>query len=216
MVSSLHSHPLYYFLGGNRQRSDFLFVSTETGLPLLYRWDHKLEKGQLLTPGDEPIFPYAGAAAIHPSKPLVIYPKDKGGNVDYELYTINYSEDSLQRITEPIGRIFFTFWMNDDKWIVVGHNKQNSYAKSLLRDGTLEDLYTTSEQILGAAYDNQRNLLAISIGREAAKLAIIDVAHPSQVRWAPDTGIPPFYPPSILTEEGLLAYSVTSKPAKSS
>ena len=32
MVSSLHSHPLFYFLGGNRQRSDFLYVSTKTGL----------------------------------------------------------------------------------------------------------------------------------------------------------------------------------------
>src|SRR5204862_6937441 len=32
MVSSLHSHPLFYLLGGNRQRSDFLYVSTKTGL----------------------------------------------------------------------------------------------------------------------------------------------------------------------------------------
>jgi len=208
MVSSLHSHPLYYFVGGNRQRSDFLYVSTETGLPLLYRWDDKLEKGQLLTPGDEPIFPYAGAAAIHPSKPLVIFPKDKGGNVDYELYSLDYSANSLQKITEPIGRIFHTFWVDDDKWVVVGHNMQNAYAKTLLRDGTLKDLYTTNEQILGAAYDNQRHLLAISVGREAAKLAIIDRTDPTPVRWAPDTGIPPFYPPSIFTERGLLAYSV--------
>ncbi len=208
MVSSLHSHPLYYFVGGNRQRSDFLYVSTETGLPLLYRWDNKLEKSQLLTPGDEPIFPYAGAAAIHPSKPLVIFPKDKGGNVDYELYSLDYSRNSLQKLTEPIGRIFHTFWVDDDKWVVVGHNMQNAYAKTLLRDGTLEDLYTTNEQILGAAYDNQRNVLAISVGREAAKLAIIDITDPTLVQWAPDTGIPPFYPPSIFTERGLLAYSV--------
>jgi len=208
MVSSLHSHPLYYFVGGNRQRSDFLYVSTETGLPLLYRWDDKLEAGQLLTPGDEPIFPYAGAASIHPSKPLVIFPKDKGGNVDYELYTLDYSKNDLQKITGPIGRIFFTFWVSDDKWIVVGHNMQNSYAKSLLRDGTTADLYTTSEQILGAAYDNQRSLLASSVGREAAKLAIIDVAHSNQIKWAPESGIPPFYPPSIFAEKGLLAYSV--------
>ena len=112
MVSSLHSHPLFYFLGGNRQRSDFLYVSTKTGLPLLYRWDNHLEDGQLLTPGDEPIFPYAGAAAIHPSKPLVIFPKDKGGDVNYELYTLDYSNHVLQKITGPIGRIFYTFWVS--------------------------------------------------------------------------------------------------------
>ncbi len=211
MVSSLHSHPLFYFIGGNRQRSDFLYVSTETGLPLLYRWEDKLEKGQLLTPGDEPIFPYAGAAAIHPSKPLVIFPKDKGGNVDYELYTLDYSKNVLQKITGPIGRIFFTFWVDDDKWVVVGHNQQTVYAKSLLRDGTLEDLYTTNEQILGAAYDSKRGLLAISVGREAAKLAVMDIAHPTRLRWVPEAGIPPFYPPSVFAKEGLLAYSVDKR-----
>ena len=195
-------------MGGNRQRSDFLYVSTETGLPLLYRWDSDLERGQLLTPGDDPIFPYYGAAALHPSKPLVIFPKDKGGDVNYELYTLDYSKKDLQKITRPIGRIFYTFWVNDDEWIVVGHNLQTVYVKSLLRDGTMKDLYTTNEQILGAAYDSQRNLIAFSVGREAAKLAIIDMARPTELRWVPEAGIPPFYPPSVYPEEGLLAYPI--------
>ncbi len=211
MVSSLHSHPLFYFLGGNRQRSDFLYVSTKTGLPLLYRWDNNLEKGQLLTPGDEPIFPYAGAAAIHPSKPLVIFPKDKGGDVNYELYTLDYSKNVFQKITEPIGRIFYTFWVSDDEWIVVGHDKETVYAKSLFRDGTMKDLYTTNEQILGAAYDSQRNLLTFSVGRETAKLVIIDISHPNHWQWVPEAGIPPFYPPSVYTEKGLLAYSIDKR-----
>jgi hypothetical protein len=128
MVSSLHSHPLFYFLGGNRHRSDLLYVSTETGLPLLYRWDNDVEGGQLLTPGDDPIFPYYGAAALHLTKPLVIFPKDKGGDVNYELYTLDYSKQDLQKITGPIGRIFYTFWVNDDEWIVVGHNQQTVYV----------------------------------------------------------------------------------------
>lgn len=208
MVRSLHSYPLYYFLGGNRQRSDFLFVSTETGLPLLYRWDNDLEKGRLLTPGEEPVFPYAGAAALHPSGPLVIFPRDRGGDVNYALYTLDYSENILQQITQPIGRIFYTFWVNDDEWIVVGHNQQSVYVKSLVRDGTMKDLYTTNEQILGAAYDAQRNFLIFSVGREGARLAIMDVARPSELRWVPETGIPPFYPPSVYPERGLLAYSI--------
>src|SRR2546428_8987444 len=130
MVSSLHSHPLFYFLGGNRQRSDFLYVSTKTGLPLLYRWDDSLDGGQLLTPGDEPIFPYAGAAAIHPSKPLVIFPKDKAGNVNYELNTLDNSKSVLQKITGPLGRIFYTFWVNDDERIVSVLNHQTVYVSS--------------------------------------------------------------------------------------
>src|SRR3989442_13191094 len=107
MVSSLHSHPLFYFLGGNRQRSDFLYVSTKTGLPLLYRWDNSLEEGQLLTLGDEPVFPYAGAAALHPSQPPVMFPKDKGGVVKYELYILDYLKSHLAQITRPIGLYFY-------------------------------------------------------------------------------------------------------------
>src|SRR3989475_7056258 len=146
MVSSLHSHPLFYFLGGNRQRSDFLYVSTKTGLPLLYRWDNSLEEGQLLTLGDEPVFPYAGAAALHPSKPLVIFPKDKGGDINYELYILDYSKNVLEKITGPIGRIFYTFWVSDDEWIVVGHDKETVYANSLFsrwnNEGSLHDKRT--------------------------------------------------------------------------
>src|SRR5438876_9387521 len=132
MVSSLHSHPLFYFLGGNRQRSYFLYVSTKTGLPLLYRWDNNLEKGQLLTPGDEHIFPSAGAAAIHPSKPLVIFPKDKGGDVNYELYTLDYSINVLEKSTGPIVRIFYSLWVSDDERLVVGHGKATMYVTARL------------------------------------------------------------------------------------
>ena len=145
---------------------------------------------------------------MHPSKPFVIFPKDKGGDVNYELYSLDYSTAVLQKITGPIGRIFYTFWVNDDEWIVVGHNKQTVYVKSLLRDGTMKDLYTTDEQILGAAYDSQRNLLTFSVGREAAKLAIMNVARPTELRWVPEAGVPPFYPPSVYPEGGLLAYSI--------
>jgi len=94
---------------------------------------------------------------------------------------------------------------------VVGHDKETVYAKSLLRDGTMKDLYTTNEQILGAAYDGQRNLLTFSVGREAAKLVIIDIAHPNHSQWVPEAGIPPFYPPSVHSEIGLLAYSIDKR-----
>src|SRR6266699_2103241 len=137
-----------------------------------------------------------------------MFPQEQGGNVNYELYTLDYSKNVLEKITGPIGRILYTFWVNDDEWLVVGHDKETVYAKSLLRDGTMKDLYTTNEQILGAAYDGQRNLLTFSVGREAAKLVIIDIAHPNHWQWVPEAGIPPFYPPSVYTERGLLAYSI--------
>jgi pimeloyl-ACP methyl ester carboxylesterase len=208
MVNSLHSQPLFYFLGGDRERSDFIYTSTETGLPLLHLWEDEFGKGRLLTPGDEPIFPIGGAAAIHPSKPLVVFPKDKGGNGDYQVYFLDYSRNDLRRITEPIGRLFYTFWVKDDNWVIVGHDQRTVYARLLFQDGKTQDLYTTDQQILGAAYDRWRGLLAISVGRESAKLAVIDASTGRLVQWAPDEGIPPFYPPSIYPEKGLLAYTV--------
>jgi dipeptidyl aminopeptidase/acylaminoacyl peptidase len=190
------------------QRSEFIYASTESGLPLLYLWEEKFGKGRLLTPGDEPVFPPFGSAALHPSKPLVVFPRDKGGNSDYELYVADYSKNSLRRITEPMGRILYTFWDRDDNWIVVGHDKQSVYARSVVQDGSKRDLYLTDEQMLGAAYDDQRNLLVISIGRESARLAIMDVAEAEILRWVPESGVPPFYPPSVYPEKGLLAYTI--------
>ncbi len=208
MARALHSYPLFYYIGGSLQRSDFLYVSTESYLPLLYLWEEDQGKGRLLTPGEEPVFPIASAAALHPSRPVVVFPKDKGGNADYEIYRLDYSNNDLQRITGPVGRIFYSFWVDDNNWIIVGHDKETVYARSLTQDGNAKDLYTTDQQILGAAYDNQRSLLALSIGREAAKLAIIDVSGTQAIRWAPEEGIPPFFPPSVYPSKGLLAYSL--------
>src|SRR5437016_14593475 len=98
---------------------------------MLHRWAKNLEEGQLLTPGDEPVFPYADAAALHTSKTLVIVPKDKGGDVSYELYTLDYSTHVLQTITGPIGPIFSSFLISGDEWIVLGHVRQTVYAKSV-------------------------------------------------------------------------------------
>src|SRR5437016_6572973 len=193
-----------------------MYVHTQTVIPLLQQWVKKLHEVQLLTPVDEPVIPYADAAALHPSKTLVIIPKDKGGNVNYELYTLDYSKNVLQKITGPIGRILYTFWVNDDEWLVVGHDKETVYAKSLLRDGTMKDLYRTNEQILGAAYDGQRNLLTFSVGREAAKLVIIDIAHPNHWQWLPEAGIPHSIPHQSTRKEDSSHTPLTSKLTKNS
>lgn len=209
MVSTLHSYPLFYFIGGNRHRPEFFYVSTESGLPLLYLWQEEdLGKGKLLTPGDEPVAFFFGAAALHTSRPLVVFPKDKNGNSDYDVYVVDYSSNDLRRITGPMGRILYTFWAREDSWVVVGHDKKTVYARLLFQDGATQDLFTTDEQILGAAYDDQRNLLAFTVGRESAKLAVLDISSPQHLQWVPEEGIPPFYPPSTYPEKGLLAYTV--------
>ncbi len=110
-----------------------------------------------------------------------------------------------------MGRIFYIFWLDDDRWVVVGHDKETVYARMLLKDGTTKDLYTTDKQILGADYDEERRQLVISVGREDAKLAIIDVTGNTDIRWVPESGIPPFYPPSVWPDSGYLAYSVDKK-----
>lgn len=162
----------------------------------------------MLTPGDEPVVPILGAAALHPTKPFVVFPRDKGGNSDYEIFTLDYSKNILRHLAGPMGRVLYAFWDSDDSCIIVGHDKKTVYARSISEDGTIRGLYNTDEQVLGAAYDSQRNLLAIAIGRESAKLAIIDVSKAELLQWVPDSGIPPFYPPSVYPEKAVLAYTV--------
>src|SRR5712692_2792653 len=80
LASSLHSHPLYYYVSGNRNRPDFLYVSTKTGLPLLYRFDPRDGTDQLLTPGEMPVFAMQGCASRHRCVPGVRF---GGGGVRY-------------------------------------------------------------------------------------------------------------------------------------
>src|SRR5438445_2240760 len=83
------------------------------------------------------------------------------------------------------------------------------YVRFLEADGTVYDLYTTDQQITGASYDHRRGLVAFSVGRgQDARVAVLPVANPDEIRWALDYGIPPFNPPAVYPEKGLLAYTV--------
>ncbi len=177
-------------------------------MPLLYRLDPRDSTDQLLTPGEEPVFALQGSASLHASKPLVIFGKDEGGDSNYAVYLLDYSSGELRRVSGPMGRLFYVFWETDDTWLVVGHDQETVYARRLDGEGNTEDLYTTKEQILGAAYDNKRRLLAMTVGRgEGGRIAVMDVSRPEDLRWVPDQGVPPFYPPSVYPEKGYLAYT---------
>ena len=78
MVQRLYSIPFVFDLFGNVKRSDFVFLDTRTGAPLLYLW--KEGETTLLTPDSEPI---TGSAALHDEKPWVAYTKDESGKEDY-------------------------------------------------------------------------------------------------------------------------------------
>src|SRR5881409_3496496 len=215
MVSSLYSHPLYLGLAGNRYRTDFIYVSNQTGVPLLYRWDPATNKSHLLTPGEETVFPIFGGMALpyDPSSPKVAFAKDKAGDLNYSICVVDYSQNKIERITkDPLGQVLHIFWVTDDKWIVVGHDMKTIYLRFLEADGTIHDLYTTDLQITGASYDHQRGLVAFSVGRgQDARVAVLPISNPSDVHWAPDQGMPPYNPPAVHSEKGLLAYTVDAQ-----
>ena len=84
MISSLYSYPLYLGLSGNRYRSDFIYLSNQTGVPLLYRWDPITKKSHVLTPGEETVFPIFGGMALpfDPSSNKAVFAKDKAGDLN--------------------------------------------------------------------------------------------------------------------------------------
>lgn len=149
-----------------------------------------------------------GSASLHPTKSLVIFGRDSDGDSDYAVFLVDYSSGQIRQLKGPMGRLFYIFWETDASWLVVGHDQKTVYARRLDSSGTTEDLYVTEKQILGAAYDDQRKLLVLAVGRgKEAQIAILDPSNPSRVRWAPDKGLPPFFPPSVYPPQGYLAYT---------
>src|SRR5438445_12635690 len=106
MISSLYSYPLYLGLSGNRYRSDFIYLSNQTGVPLLYRWDPITKKSHVLTPGEETVFPiFAGMQPpFIPSTHRPVFAKEKPGNLNYNICFVDYSHNKIDRITkDPVG-----------------------------------------------------------------------------------------------------------------
>ncbi len=215
MVSKLYSHPLYLGLASNRYRSDFIYLSNQTGVPLLYRWDPITKRSHVLTPGEETVLPIFGGMALpyDPSSAKVVFAKDKAGDLNYSICIVDYSQNKIEQITKtPLGQVLYTFWATDDQWIVVGHDMKTIYVRLLEANGAVHDLYTTDQQITGASYDHQRGLVAFSVGRgRDARLAVLPISNPADVQWAPDQGMPPYNPPAVHSEKGLMAYTVDAQ-----
>src|SRR5438445_2170436 len=183
----------------------FIYLSNQTGVPLLYRWDPVTSRSHVLTPGEESVFPIFGGMALpfNPSTPKAVFAKDKAGDLNYNIYVVDYSQNKIERITkDPLGQVLHIFWVTDDKWIIVGHDMKTIYVRLLEADGTIHDLYTTDLQITGASYDHLRGLVAFSVGRgQDARVAVLPISNPSDVHWAPDQGVPPYNPPAVYSEK---------------
>jgi len=202
IVTSLYGMPLVIAVFGNVNRSDFLYIDTRTGVPALYLWDNG--ETQLLTPGDEPI---TGFAALHDSKPWVVYAKDESGTEDFALYFADYSTKERTQITKgTIGRLSGIFWASDDTWIVVGCDKQEYYIRVYARDGSHTSLFTTDQHVLTTAYDDKRKLVAAAVGRgPGTKIGIIDAK--GNINWISESDESEDILPRVCPEKGYIAYT---------
>ncbi len=203
MVTSLYSLPYVVKVFGNENRSDFLYIDTSAGVPLLYHWDQG--KNQCITPGTEPVM---GLAALHSANPWVIFAKDVGGAEDYALYFADYSANEVTQITKgTIGRLTGLFWASDSTWIVVGCDKQEYYVTILSRDGSRKNIFTTDQQMVAAAYDEKRGILVAAVGRgPGTKLAVIDVQK-GNLNWISESDESEDTLPFVYPEKGYLGYT---------
>ncbi len=172
-VASLFSVPLIGQVSGNRLRSDFVYLDTRTGAPMLYHWDGE---SRVLTP--EPV---TGSAVLHPSYPWVAFAKDEKGTENYALYLLDYSKNEKKKISDPMGRLYGLFWASD-QLIVFGCDQKEYYIKRVSLDGSAQPIYVTDQQILTADYTN--GFLAASVGRgPGTKIAVIEGEKMEKIRW---------------------------------
>jgi dipeptidyl aminopeptidase/acylaminoacyl peptidase len=197
LIQSLYSIPFIGGICGNAHRSEFLYLDTRTGVPLLYLWDGN---SHVLTPGDEPV---AGPAALHNTNPWVVFSKDVGGSEDYTLYFVDYTTKKTTQITEtPIGRLAGLFWASDDI-IVVGCDKKEYYIRLYSLDGSSTSLYTTDQQILSSDYDYHRNVVVAAVGRgPGSKIGIFH----KEITWISESDQSEDTFPCVYPEKGYIAY----------
>lgn len=200
MVTSLYSMPFVIKVSGNMHRPDFLYIDTRTGVPSLNRWD--AGKTQLLT-GDEP---FIWLTALHKEKQYIVFAKDVGGTEDFALYLLDYSKDKTTPITGNIGRISEFFWASDDSWIVIGCDQEEYYIRLYSTDST-KSLFSTDQQILAAAYDDKRELIAAAVGRGPGTKIVI-VNQKGEVKtWISESDTSEDTYPQIYPEKGYLSYT---------
>lgn len=180
LVQALYALPRLTGVVGHRRRSDFLYRSSASGVPLLYRWDEAAGGGQLLTPGDEPVL---GPAVLHPEHPWIALGQDAGGSENHALHLLDLTSGRRHILTEPLGRLTAIHWLGDDAWLVVGSNQVENFVRRIERDGRQHTLYRPESWVQGSALDEARGRLVLSLSRGRSTnydLAILD-SHTGQI-----------------------------------
>lgn len=183
LVRALYDLPRLMGIAGNRRRPDILYRNSQSGAPLLYRWDSAAGEAHLLTPGDEPAL---GVAALHDTQPWIALAQDRGGSENDALHILNFETGARRILTPAIGRIEAIHWLNDDAWIVVGTDPQENYVRRIDADGAQHTLYRPASWVLGSALDAARSRLILALNRGPATnydLAALDLHSGQIVHW---------------------------------
>ncbi|MFW9923946.1 MAG: prolyl oligopeptidase family serine peptidase [Candidatus Thorarchaeota archaeon] len=165
--------PKYTKISGNIKRKDFVFVSTEhKGLPFLFHYSS--EKGKELISDEMPI---SGPCALHPEKNMIVFLCDKDANEDYFLYVLDFSHKPIvkQVVKEPLGNINYLFWLDDESFLVIGFNQESYFIQIIGMSGSIETIYTTDLQILGASFYREGKIIAITQDRINSKIVLINI-----------------------------------------
>ncbi len=175
LVQAIYALPRLTGITGHRQRPDFLYRSSASGVPLLYRWDGSTGGAQLLTPGDEPVL---GPAVLHATRPWVALGQDAGGSENHALQVLDFAAGRRHNITQPLGRLGAIHWLTDDAWVVIGSNQVENFVRLIRRDGSQQTRYRPESWVQGSALDAGRGRLVLSLSRGRSTnydLAVLDL-----------------------------------------
>ncbi|MFW9922468.1 MAG: alpha/beta hydrolase family protein [Candidatus Thorarchaeota archaeon] len=186
-------------LSGNKERSDFIYLSNKGDKIELINWEN--EKKILSSEISSSLM------VLHPNKPIIVFIKDTQGDENFFLYTFNYETKIIKKMNEnPLGSIIELIWLSNDEILFSGFDETQYYISKLTVDGRILTIYSTNKQILNMDYNKNKELLAVAIDRINTKIAIIDLQQMKFVKWLDGNTERTNFP--TINSKGQIAYSV--------
>lgn len=198
---------------GRSNRADFLYLSDEPGYFTMYRWDPKTQQGTKVLLDDEPIVDSAptGDFILHPSKPWIVYSKAGDDAQDHSLYLLNYETREEKELIPAIGFVEFLVSYNADYLLAVVVAQENIQLVTISYKGEQRELFMTDQQVLSIAASNKHEVAAITVGRGAMEIVVIDTKNGTVIQHISETETSEEGCLTIQEDLGYLTYTTNAK-----
>lgn len=198
---------------GHSNRADFLYLSDEPGYFTMYRWDPITQQGTKVFLDDEPIVDSAstGDFILHPSEPWIVYSKAGENGQDHSLYLLNYETREVKELAHSIGFVEFFVSYNADCLLAVVITQEHIQLVTISYEGEQRELFTTDQQVLSIAASDKHGVAAITVGRGATEIVIIDARNRDVIQRISETATSEEGCLTIQEDLGYLTYTTNAK-----